>query len=83
MKYRIRLWDFDGTLADTGRDVWNSIQYAAKKCGGEIDRDYMKKDSNLGKPLAEIPHGGGFLYREGTGRGTSGEYRLSGKPCSV
>lgn len=42
MKYRIRLWDFDGTLADTGRDVWNSIQYAAKKCGGEIDRDYMK-----------------------------------------
>ena len=54
MKYRIRLWDFDGTLADTGRDVWNSIQYAAKKCGGEIDRDYMKKDSNLGKPLAEI-----------------------------
>ena len=54
MKYRIRLWDFDGTLADTGRDVWNSIQYAAKKCGGEIDRDYMKNDSNLGKPLAEI-----------------------------
>ena len=42
MKYRIRLWDFDGTLADTGRDVWNSIQYAAKKCVGEIDRDYMK-----------------------------------------
>ena len=30
-------------LADTGRDVWNSIQYAAKKCGGEIDRDYIEK----------------------------------------
>lgn len=40
MEYRCLLWDFDGTLADTGSDVWNSLTYAARRAGGAIDDLY-------------------------------------------
>lgn len=53
-KYKVILWDFDGTIADTGKDVWNSIQYAAQKCGGKIPEEFKKDNSNLGKPIREI-----------------------------
>lgn len=53
-KYKAILWDFDGTIANTGRDVWNSIRYAAQKCGGKISEEFMKDNSNLGKPIEEI-----------------------------
>lgn len=69
MKYKIILWDFDGTLADTGQDVWNSLAYAAKKCGGSLPKEYSRDDSNLGKPMEEIfrqiiPYPGEEKYQE-------------------
>lgn len=54
MKYKVILWDFDGTLADTGADVWDSLKYAAGKLGGRMDEQFMRRDSNLGKPMEEI-----------------------------
>lgn len=56
MNKKILLWDFDGTLAYTGADVWVSLQYAAEKLGGKIPESFMKKDSNLGKSVKEIFH---------------------------
>ena len=50
MEYRCLLWDFDGTLADTGSDVWNSLTYAARRAGGAIDDLYMRDDANLADP---------------------------------
>ena len=37
MKYKVILWDFDGTLANTGADVWDSLEYAAGKLGGSLE----------------------------------------------
>lgn len=54
MKYKMILWDFDGTLAYTGRDVWNSLEYSAAKCGGKLPPEFTRNDSNLGKPMREI-----------------------------
>ena len=54
MKYKVILWDFDGTLADTGADVWDSLEYAAGKLGGSMDETFRSCDSNLGKPMEEI-----------------------------
>lgn len=51
---KVILWDFDGTIADTGKDVWNSIRYAAYKCGGNLPEEFMKDNSNLGKPIEDI-----------------------------
>lgn len=54
MKYKTILWDFDGTLAYTGKDVWNSLQYAAASCGGELPQNFTENDSNLGIPMWDI-----------------------------
>lgn len=54
MKYQMILWDFDGTLAYTGQDVWNSLEYAAEKCGGRLPEAFVSDDSNLGKSVKEI-----------------------------
>ena len=54
MTYDIVLWDFDGTLADTGQDVWGSLEYAARILGGKIEETFRARDSNLGKPMQEI-----------------------------
>ena len=48
MKYKVILWDFDGTLANTGADVWDSLEYAAGKLGGSMDEKFKSCDSNLG-----------------------------------
>lgn len=53
MKYKIILWDFDGTLADTAMDVWASLDYAAQQCGGELP-DSFKSRSNLSLPMSEL-----------------------------
>lgn len=54
MKYKKILWDFDGTLAYTSKDVWNSLEYSAMKCGGKLPKNFISNDSNLGKPMKEI-----------------------------
>ena len=54
MKYDLVLWDFDGTLANTGQDVWGSLEYAARVLGGEIRKQFRADDSNLGKSMEEI-----------------------------
>lgn len=54
MRVSTVLWDFDGTLADTGRDVWSSLRYAARRAGGELDAGYAACDANLADPMGEI-----------------------------
>lgn len=54
VNYNLILWDFDGTLADTAADVWNSVAYAARQLGGEIDADFRADHSNLARPMMEI-----------------------------
>ena len=51
---RMVLWDFDGTLADTGGDVWRSLDYAAKMCGGSFPENYMNDAVHLGESLNTI-----------------------------
>jgi phosphoglycolate phosphatase len=41
-------------LADTSKDVWQSLQVAAKECGGTISQDYMENPVNLSLPMKEI-----------------------------
>ena len=47
MKYKVILWDFDGTLANTGADVWDSLEYAAGKLGGSMDEKFKRKTSHI------------------------------------
>ncbi len=54
VKYKVILWDFDGTIAYTGKDVWNSLEYAASLCGGRFPQSFMGDDRNLGLPMMEI-----------------------------
>jgi len=57
MKYDVVIWDFDGTLAYTSEDVWESIEYAAYVCGGitsKIDKTFREKSSNLNESMKEI-----------------------------
>ena len=56
MHYRLLVWDFDGTLAHTGPDVWTSLTYAAARCGGTIPESIRATPHNVGKPLNEIFH---------------------------
>lgn len=53
MKYRLVMWDFDGTLADTAPDVWESIDFAAREMGGVLPQAF-KRNSNLALPLWKI-----------------------------
>lgn len=53
-KYKMVLWDFDGTLAYTGADVWKSLAYAAEQCKGTLPEEYQAVDSHLGKSVWEI-----------------------------
>lgn len=47
-------WDFDGTIADTCKDVWASLQYAAGGMGSSFSEDFMSEDCNLSLPMCEI-----------------------------
>ncbi|MDY2777876.1 MAG: HAD family hydrolase [Collinsella sp.] len=52
--WRIVLWDFDGTLADTSGDVWASVGYAAQKFGSELPVEFTEVGSNLALPMVQI-----------------------------
>jgi phosphoglycolate phosphatase len=54
MNYDAVIFDFDGTLADTGPDVWLSIEFAAREAGGRIREDFVAKAANLGLSIEEI-----------------------------
>lgn len=56
MKYNAVIFDFDGTLADTAADVWDSVEYAAVKLGGHMDAEFRKNKSNLSAPMEDIFH---------------------------
>lgn len=54
LKFEKILWDFDGTLTDSSRDVWESILWAGEKFGARIGGSFMEDDANLSKSLNEI-----------------------------
>ncbi len=54
MRYKLILWDFDGTIASTSEDVWRSINYAACACGSKLPEGFISNSSNLSKSTLEI-----------------------------
>ena len=36
------IFDFDGVIADTREDVWDSVEYAANAVGGAMDKEFME-----------------------------------------
>lgn len=54
MTYELILWDFDGTVANTATDVWQSVLYAADYCGGTLPEEYVANAANLGLDLNTI-----------------------------
>lgn len=48
------LWDFDGTLADTARDVWASLEYAARQLGACLPEGVDRTGESLALPMREI-----------------------------
>lgn len=47
MKYDAIIFDFDGTLANTREDVWESVEFAANSVGGTIPMEFRNNSSNL------------------------------------
>ncbi|WP_298578221.1 HAD family hydrolase [uncultured Olegusella sp.] len=54
MGYGLVLWDFDGTLADTSKDVWVSLRYAAARCNSAFAASFEANGANLALPVSEI-----------------------------
>lgn len=54
LKFKNILWDFDGTLADSSGDVWESLLWAADKFGARIGDFFTADNANLSKSLDEI-----------------------------
>lgn len=54
MKYNAVIFDFDGTIAYTSKDVWGSIEYAAGRIGSIIPDAVKNEDSNLGLSTLEL-----------------------------
>lgn len=54
MIYNAVIFDFDGTIAYTAKDVWGSIEYATKRLGCIVPAVIMNDDSNLGLSTLEI-----------------------------
>lgn len=48
------IWDFDGTIADSSKDVWTSLYYAAEKMGGKIRDNFSADDQNLSLDIKDI-----------------------------
>lgn len=41
------IFDFDGVIADTRADVWESVEYGANMAGGVMDPEFMSDDSHV------------------------------------
>lgn len=54
MKYNAVIFDFDGTLAYTSKDVWDSIEYAAGRIGGSLPAEVKSNDSLLSLSVYEL-----------------------------
>ncbi len=65
MRYKAVIFDFDGTVADTGRGVRNAIKYALKEFNIPVG-DEKKLDYFIGPPLYE-----GFSHVYGVDEKTS------------
>lgn len=48
------IFDFDGVIADTRADVWDSVEYAANAVGGVMDREFMEDTSHVALPEEEL-----------------------------
>ena len=51
-KYKLIIFDLDGTLTDSGDGIINSVQYALKKIG-IIENDRLKLRAFVGPPLID------------------------------
>ena len=54
MKYNAVIFDFDGTIAYTAEDVWDSIEYAANRLGSIMPDKIKNDDSNLALSTKEL-----------------------------
>lgn len=48
------IFDFDGVIADTRRDVWASVEYAAAGVSGVMEQGFMEKPSHVALPEAVL-----------------------------
>ena len=48
------IFDFDGVIADTREDVWDSVEYAANAVGGAVDKEFMEDTSHVALPEEEL-----------------------------
>ena len=55
-EYNLILFDLDGTLTDPGEGIRNSVAYALKKYGIEVE-DILTLNRFIGPPLAELLSG--------------------------
>ena len=65
MSYKVVVFDFDGTVADTGMGVKNSVKYAVRAFGMQVG-DESNLDYFIGPPLYE-----GFAHVYGVDEETS------------
>lgn len=68
MRYELVLWDFDGTLADSSKDVWASVLWAAETCNASLPLSFYSDNANLSKGTREIfnnlmPYPGDGMYQ--------------------
>ena len=54
LRYDAILFDFDGTLADSHKDVWDSINYAAQQVGGALPQAITANPANLALPMDRL-----------------------------
>lgn len=53
-RWKVVLWDFDGTVANTAPDVWLSLENAARRFGRRLPDWFASDPSNLSLPMTDI-----------------------------
>lgn len=53
-RLRLVVWDFDGTIADTQGDVWDSLRYAANRMGRCFPPGFEDDNEHLALPMGQI-----------------------------
>lgn len=53
-RLRLVVWDFDGTLADTQGDVWESLRYAANRMGRCFPAGFEDDGEHLALSMSQI-----------------------------